>query len=260
MYESTGFDVNVLSGEEEAKFVYLGVLQFLPIWEKFVLCVDIGGGSTEFVIGREGKVVYCVSLKLGHVSLSERFGVGVGEMREFVRSVVERSGLVEEVKRFGFDVAVGSCGTIRAIEKAVFKGYCEGFVDDDNNVECRRDWRLSREDLKNVVERLCCGDEVERCRTEKYFKRRSDSIVAGAVLLEEIFGLIGIDEMEVSGYGLGEGVIAERLGEVLEGHDLSANARWRSVERLALRFNGKKRIKSAHQCASIARVVMNFSL
>ncbi|KAI9185706.1 hypothetical protein LWI28_009955 [Acer negundo] len=258
--EKAGFEVDVLSGQDEARFAYLGVLQFLPVFEKLVLCVDIGGGSTEFVIGKEGKIVFCESLKLGHVSLSEKFVTSGGEfdilkMRECVRMVVEESGLVEKVKRCGFEVAVGSSGTIRAIEKAVFKGYCQYFVDNVGVLgDCKRDWRLSRVDLKGVVERLLCrGAEGERVRRDRFFKSRSEFIVAGAVLLEEIFGLLGIEEMEVSGYGLGEGVIAERLGKVFDGYDLNANARWRSVVRLAMRFNGKMRIKSAAQCASIAK-------
>ncbi|KAL5783825.1 hypothetical protein ACOSP7_008854 [Xanthoceras sorbifolium] len=260
--EKTGFEVDVLSGEEEAKFVYLGVLQFLPVFEKLVLCVDIGGGSTEFVIGRGGKIVFCVSLKLGHVSLSEKFvtcggGFEVLKMRECVKMVVEGSGLVEKVKRCGFEVAVGSSGTIRAIEKAVFKGYCQSFADNVAVLgDCKRDWRLSRGELRGVVERLCCGaEEEESVGRERFFKGRSEFIVAGAVLLEEIFGLLGIEEMEVSGYGLGEGVIAERLVKVFDGYDLNANARWRSVVRLATRFSGKKRIKSAAQFASIAKDV-----
>ncbi|KAJ9557381.1 hypothetical protein OSB04_011995 [Centaurea solstitialis] len=59
--------------------------------------------------------------------------------------------------------------------------------------------------------------------------------------------------MEVSGYALGEGVIAEKLAEVYDGFDLNANARWRSVLRLASRFNNKKRMTSAASCASIAQ-------
>lgn len=83
---------------------------------------------------------------------------------------------------------------------------------------------------------------------------RSEFIVAGAVLLDEIFELLGIEEMEVSGYGLGEGVVADSLAKVFDGYDLNANARWRSVVRLAMRFNNKKRVKAGAQCASIAKV------
>ncbi|GAY54397.1 hypothetical protein CUMW_156410 [Citrus unshiu] len=153
-------------------------------------------------------------------------------MREYVRMVILEFGLVEKVKEGGFEVAVGSSGTIRAIEKAVVSEGTEGHF-----------------------ERLCCGGdgEVERVRRERFFKRRSEFIVAGAVLLDEIFELLGIEEMEVSGYGLGEGIVADSLAKVFDGYDLNANARWRSVVRLAMRFNNKKRVKAGAQCASIAK-------
>ncbi|XP_022719506.1 uncharacterized protein LOC111277363 isoform X4 [Durio zibethinus] len=257
--ETTGFDVEVLSGEEEARFSYLGALQFLPVFDNSVLNIDIGGGSTEFAIGSRGKVDFCLSLKLGHVTLTQQ-GFGgeeterVWNMRKYIRNVIKESGLVEKVKNFGFEVAVGSSGTIRAIEKAVFKGYGLDFVDNEALFrECKRDWRFNREELKSVVERLCKG-EGQKVRRDGFFKRRSESIVAGGVLLEEIFDLLGIKEMLVSGYGLREGVIADTLAKVFDdGYDLNANARFRSLLRLAKRFNGKRKTTSAAECASIAR-------
>jgi exopolyphosphatase/pppGpp-phosphohydrolase len=62
----------ILSGKEEACLIYLGILQALPVFEKTVLTVDIGGGSTEFVVGKAGEPLYATSLKLGHVRLTEQ--------------------------------------------------------------------------------------------------------------------------------------------------------------------------------------------
>lgn len=252
----------MLSGEEEARLVYLGVLQFLSVFGKSVLVIDIGGGSTEFVVGKEGKVSFGASLKLGHVSLTDKFVKNglVGQMREYVRLVIRESGVVEKIKECGFEMVVGCSGTVRAIEKAVFCGYAKSDVFENDNVvlfgECKRDWawRFTREELRGVVERICEGGEKEKVRRDGMFKSRSEFIVAGAVLLEEIFEVIGIEEMEVSGYALGEGVIAESLAKVYGNYDLNANARWRSVVWLATRFNSKKRMRAAAQCAGIAKV------
>uniref|UniRef100_A0A2N9IVC7 Uncharacterized protein n=1 Tax=Fagus sylvatica TaxID=28930 RepID=A0A2N9IVC7_FAGSY len=236
--EKIGLEVEVLSGEEEARLVYLGALQSLPVYDKLVLVIDIGGGSTEFVVGKEGKVCFGASLKLGHVSLTEKFVKNglVGDMREFIRLVIQESGVVERIKEFGvenLEMVVGCSGTIRAVEKAVFYGYAK------------------------VVERLCDdgGGKREKVRRDRFFKRRSEFIVAGAVLLEEIFEVVGIEKMEVSGYALGEGVIAESLSKVYGGYNLNANVRWRSVMQLAMRFNSKKSMRIAAQCAGIAKVI-----
>ncbi|XP_057961382.1 uncharacterized protein LOC131153227 [Malania oleifera] len=307
--DELGFEVDILSGEEEGRLVYLGVLQFLPVFHKSVLIVDIGGGSTEFVIGKEGKVVYVKSLKLGHVCLTEGFlkkdgilefesrrglgnheiselgrvylsesepgslskGVlendgisksgdaeidGISRMRRHIRMVIQESGLIEKVKEVGFEMAIGSSGTVRAIEKASFSGYARGMADDFLLFgEFKRDWKFTRGELESLVQRLCNGGGEEKVRREGFFKRRSEFIVAGAVLLEEIFEMLDIEEMEVSGYALGEGIIAESLALVCDNYDLNANARWHSVVSLATRFNGKKRMKVAASCAGIAKEI-----
>lgn len=244
----------MISGEEEARLIYKGVLQFHPVFNKTVLNIDIGGGSTEFVIGREGKAIYANSLRLGHVGLTEEFVEKneIGKMREHVRTVILQSGIVERIGEIGFEVVTGSSGTIRAIENVVFNGHCAGLVGEGYKL----DWRFRRVELGDVVGKLSGerGGVGEKGQREGFSKRRSEFIVAGAVLLEEIFGMLGIEEMEVSGYALGEGVVAELLAGVLGGDfDLNGNLRWRSVVRLAARFNDKKRMKSGALCAGIAK-------
>ncbi|KAF4389794.1 hypothetical protein F8388_009927 [Cannabis sativa] len=264
--EKIGLRIDILPGEEEARLAYLGTLQFFPLYEKLVLCVDIGGGSTEFVVGKKGNVIFAASLNLGHVTLTQKFGESVEEqvskMREYIRLVIGKSGLIENIKRFGFEVVVGSSGTIQAVEKAVFYGYSNGSCVLDHTVvvngDGKRDWRLSKEEIRSVVKRLCGGGggEKENGMREKLFKRRCEFIVAGAVLLEEIFEALGIEKMEVSGFALAEGVVAEVLGKVCgEGYDMNANNRRRSVLQLASRFNGKKRMIAAAQCACIANEI-----
>ncbi|KAK2977712.1 hypothetical protein RJ640_013730 [Escallonia rubra] len=261
IFETLGLQIDVLSGQEEARLIYLGILQFHPVHDSTVLTIDIGGGSTEFVIGKKGNVLFATSLKLGHVTLTQQFvnNNEIEAMRQHIRGVLKESGLIEKVSEYGFDTAIGSSGTIRAIEKAVLFGYKRDLANLGDGEELfagyRRDWRFSREELGGLVEKLC-GEEERDSRREGFFKRRSEFIVAGAVLLEEILGTLGVEELEVSGYALGEGVIAEKLAEVFDGYDWSANARWRSVVRLATRFNNKKRMKTAAICAGIAKVLV----
>ncbi|XVE63110.1 hypothetical protein DITRI_Ditri06bG0173400 [Diplodiscus trichospermus] len=253
--QTTGFNVEVLSGEQEARFSYLGALQTLPVFYHSVLNVDIGGGSTELAIGSRGNVYFSSSLKLGHVTLTQqnfchKEDERVINLRKHARKVIKQSGLIEKVKNFGFEVAVGSSGTVRAIEKAISKGYGLNFTDHNEAFlrECKRDRKFSREELKNVIERLCKGGEKHKAKRDGFFKKRSETITAGGVLLEEIFDLFGIKEMLVSGYALREGVIADTLGKVLaddHGYDLNANARFQSLLRLATWFNGENKIASA---------------
>uniref|UniRef100_A0A3Q7ENW8 Uncharacterized protein n=1 Tax=Solanum lycopersicum TaxID=4081 RepID=A0A3Q7ENW8_SOLLC len=253
--ETLGLKVDVLSGLEEARLIYKGILQFHPVHDRTVLTIDIGGGSTEFVIGKEGQILFSISLALGHVTLTQKFPE-VTEMREHIKVIIRASGLNEKVKHYNIDKVIGSSGTIKNIEKAIFRGYVSNM---EGNVGIskgsRRDWSFTMDELKGLVERL--SEEERRIggkvRTQGFFKKRSAFIVAGAVLLEEIFEDLKIEEMEVSGYALGEGVIAEKLGEVFDNYDPRANARWRSVTRLATRFNNKQHMKSAALCFSVAK-------
>ncbi|KAK6119031.1 hypothetical protein DH2020_047220 [Rehmannia glutinosa] len=226
--ESLGLNVEIISGAEEARLIYLGVLQFFPVFTSTVLTIDIGGGSTEFTVGFKGNVLFSKSLRLGHVTLTQEFS-DIVKMREHIRHELETSGLIEKINEFKLDVVIGSSGTIKAIEKAVCKGYALKVEENVGVFEefVKREWRFTRHELRSLVERT--------------------------VLLDEIFDTLAIEEIEVSGYALGEGVITEMLGHVCEGFDLNANARWRSVFRLASRFNNKKRMKTSTTCLGIAR-------
>jgi hypothetical protein len=68
-----GIEVEIISGFEEARLIYLGVLQALPIFDKKILLIDIGGGSTEFLIGKAGEMIEANSLKLGAIRLTDQF-------------------------------------------------------------------------------------------------------------------------------------------------------------------------------------------
>ncbi|KAL8545493.1 hypothetical protein ACS0TY_005586 [Phlomoides rotata] len=260
--ETLGLRVEVISGAEEARLIYLGVLQFIPVFSSTVLTIDIGGGSTEFTVGHKGKVLYSKSLRLGHVTLTAKFTnaakmADVAKMREHIRNELETSGLIKEINKYKLDGVIGSSGTIKAIEKAVCKGYANKVEENVGVLEefVNRDWRFTRGELGILVESLC-DDEMEgRLKRKEFFERRAPFILAGTILLDEIFERLGIEEIEVSGYALAEGVIAEMIGDVLKGLDLNANARWRLVIKLASRFNNKKRMKAAMMCADIAREV-----
>ncbi|EYU37257.1 hypothetical protein MIMGU_mgv1a003722mg [Erythranthe guttata] len=237
--EALGLNVEVISGEEEARLIYLGILQFFPVFTSTVLTIDIGGGSTEFTVGLNGNVLFSKSLRLGHVTLTQQFS-DVTKMREHIRSELEASDLIGKINDFKIDAVIGSSGTIRAIEKAVCKGYARKIEENVGVFEefTKREWRFTRHELRCLVERL-------------YDEERT-------VLLDEVFEKLAIEEIEVSEYALGEGVITEMLGHAFQGFDLNANARWRSVFKLAMRFNNKKRMKAATMCATIARVFIEF--
>ena len=108
-------------GAEEARLIHLGVLQAVPVFDRRLLLVDIGGGSTELLIGEKGETLAARSFKLGAVRLTDRFfperrrrpPKQVAACREYVRGIL--SHFQREVDEHGFDVAVASSGTAEAV-------------------------------------------------------------------------------------------------------------------------------------------------
>ena len=117
VFKRTGISIEVVSGYEEARLIYLGVLQALDIFDKRILLIDIGGGSTEFLIGEKGQVKYANSIKLGAVRLTEKFfGDGkfkkesIDNARLHVRSII--NPIVRNLKEEKYECVIGTSGTI----------------------------------------------------------------------------------------------------------------------------------------------------
>lgn len=207
----TGIRVEIASGVEEARLIHLGVLQALPVFKKRHLMMDIGGGSTEFLLGQERNVLFNNSLKLGAVRLTEKFFKNgkassdtVAECRHYVRGIlnpVER-GLEE----FRFDVAIGSSGTITNLAQiiSVAKG--------NNPDMAMNGFSFSRKELSKAVDTVLeCSSTEERSRIPGLDPARADIIVAGAVILDEIFDALGLKTMTISDFALREGIILDTI-------------------------------------------------
>lgn len=278
VHDSTGVEVEVLSGREEACLIYLGILQALPVFNSTVLTIDIGGGSTEFVIGREGKPIFATSLKLGHIRLTERF-VGseplqrerVEEMRRFVRVALADSGVLEIVRSTKFEVAIGSSGTIEALEAMIqhskettaAAAAMPGALPPSQGVAHKhgmsfKERKFGLEELSAVVKRVVKAKTPEqRAKLGGLPEKRADVIVGGAVLLEEIFLAMGIQEMLVSPYALREGVIVDTLMHTCASYTPTPNLRRASVRHLAQKFNIDRRMQSALHSAELAEQLLD---
>ena len=120
-----GVEIEVISGVEEARLIHLGVLQAVPVFDQRLLLVDIGGGSTELLIGERGETLAARSFKLGAVRLTDRFfpgGVRRPEGGHAVPGVRPRRSSATSSARsteHGFDVAVASSGTAEAVARMV---------------------------------------------------------------------------------------------------------------------------------------------
>jgi exopolyphosphatase / guanosine-5'-triphosphate,3'-diphosphate pyrophosphatase len=230
-----GVEIEIISGLEEARLIHLGILQAVPVFDERVLIVDIGGGSTEILIGEGGETLAARSFKLGAVRLTDRFFPGgdvdpdaVAACREYIRSVLTH--FEREADEYGFDVAVASSGTAEAIARMAHAERGSPAMRTFNCFEFRRD------ELATVVERLCAARTPgQRAKIPGLDSGRADIAPAGALILDEIAERFGADAFTFSEGALRDGVLldtVERISGNLEGRSHLRDVARRSVRQL----------------------------
>jgi exopolyphosphatase/guanosine-5'-triphosphate,3'-diphosphate pyrophosphatase len=209
----TGVEIEVISGVEEARLIHLGVLQALPVYDQRLLLVDIGGGSTEILVGEGSKVIGARSTKLGAIRLTERFfadpnkkvtGKAMKKCRSFVANNL--AAVAHDLAPYGHDIAIGSSGTIGAIASMIAARRDEN-PNDVNGVA------FTADELERLVDDLAGTTVEDRRGFPGLDAKRTDIIVGGAVLLSGVFEALGVESMTVSGYALREGVLFDRFAD-----------------------------------------------
>ena len=209
---SSGRQVRVISGEEEARLTLLGVTQGLPDLKGHFLLFDIGGGSTEFVLSRAGRAPTAVSVKLGVVELAERFmDQGPVDHTRYDAMAAEvgarlAAGLTEPILRHGAPALVGSAGTVTTL--AALDLGLESY--DPARVHGHR---LTRVVVAGLVARLAALSLAERAALPCLEPGRADLIVPGSAICLEALDKLGFDALVVSDRGLREGILCEILAE-----------------------------------------------
>ena len=207
--DEAGVEVEVISGFEEARLIHLGVLQAVPVFDQRLLVCDIGGGSTELLVGWRGESLAVRSLKMGAIRMTQRFfdaekvpSGAVDSCRRYVRANLAAFG--REVRRLGFEVAVGSSGTTATVSAMALARKEEAAPKTWNN------FVLSRSDLKSVIKSLVKASSSEaRAKLPGMDPKRADIILGGAIILEQVFDEFEIPEMVFSDYALREGVLLD---------------------------------------------------
>lgn len=199
----TGFEVQVISGEEEALCTFLGVNLVIQNQTEPMLVIDIGGGSTEF-IGAEGDSPnFLLSTELGVVHLTEKHLKSDPPTPEELKSL--RLAIDKVVKPIGYHfppkgLLVGTAGSITTL--AAIDQKMTAY--DPKKIN---GYPLSRASLERIFKELCVMPLEERRKTLGLEKGREDIILTGALILLAVMELFGYDPVYVSDYGLREGIL-----------------------------------------------------
>jgi exopolyphosphatase / guanosine-5'-triphosphate,3'-diphosphate pyrophosphatase len=229
-------DIEVISGLEEARLIHLGVLQAVPAFEQRLILVDIGGGSTEVLVGERGETLAARSFKLGAVRLTDRFFAGgtttthsVNDCRSYIRSIV--ATFEREVEDLGFDVAIASSGTAETIARMIHA------TRDDTALHTFNRFEFTVAEVQSIAESLAKKrTSDDRRSTPGLDPARADIIVAGVLVLEGVADIFGIKNFVFSEAALREGVLLDTIARLQGGaiHHLRDVSR-RSIRALAER-------------------------
>lgn len=234
-----GFPIDVIAGREEARLIYQGVAHMLPQSDDRRLVVDIGGRSTEMIVGQGLEARAMESYRVGSVAWSMKYfpdGQFTGKAFELAE-IAAKAVLEDAVNTYSagnWDLAYGSSGTIGAVSDVLAaSGWPAGVVTSEG-----LDW---------LLERLLKAQSADRLKLDGMKDDRRAVIGGGVSVLRAVFKLLDIDRMEAAQGALRHGVLHDLIDRQQERTDLRST----SVQRLATRFGA-----DASQAMRVARVAM----
>jgi exopolyphosphatase/guanosine-5'-triphosphate,3'-diphosphate pyrophosphatase len=201
-----GFPIEVIAGREEARLIYMGVAHSMPPSTDNRLVVDIGGGSTEFIVGKGLEPLLTESLYMGCVSYTlGYFPEGRVEKSRMKKAELaarqELSGMVREYRERGWEQAVGSSGTARAMETILREN---GFAEEG----------ITRDGLEELKDLLLKHERADHDRIPGLRKDRAAVLPGGVAIMLAVFEELGIERMAVAEGSLRHGVLYDLLGRV----------------------------------------------
>jgi exopolyphosphatase/guanosine-5'-triphosphate,3'-diphosphate pyrophosphatase len=239
-----GHPIEVISGVEEARLIYLGVAHSLASDRSRRLVIDIGGGSTELIIGEDFTSQYLESLHIGCVSMSQRFfGNGVINSRMLRHAEIAAQLEVEPLqKRFqknNWQVALGASGTIRAINKIVHN---EGWAD----------YGITLPSLEKLIHAMQDAGHINNLKLNGLDAERAPVFPGGVMILYAAFKTLQIDVMRVSDGALREGLIHDLLGRIHH-EDIRAKSATALAQRYHVDMEQVARVQAtARRCLEMA--------
>ena len=232
-----GHPIQIVSGYEEARLIYLGVAHSIADDDARRLVMDIGGGSTEFIIGEHFVPREMASLHMGCVSATrQHFADGEITAARLRRAEIaarrELEPIADGYRRLGWERAIGASGTIRAIERCLrANGWSDNGIDPDG--------------LERLRRALLKAGHVDRLKLEGVNADRAEVLPGGFAVLLGAFRQLGLSRMEAADGALREGLLFDLIGRIR--HE---DVRGASVLAMARRYHADS--DQARRVASLA--------
>ena len=206
----------IISGQEEARLIFLAVRNAIVLDDRTALVIDIGGGSTEVVVGNRQEVLFGTSLKLGVLRLLDMFE-DEGTVGEEARGVLESHirflarQAVTRAKQAGFTQVIGTSGTIRTLGEAAYLANHKSSLQSVNAEVVR----LS--ELQALTDQLIDIKSSKRAKIEGISEKRTDAIHLGGILLVQLLKMAEVDEITLCDASLREGMVIDYIERHFQG-------------------------------------------
>lgn len=207
IYKKTGIKVRVISGEEEARLIFLGASSGMDLVnDRRVLAIDIGGGSAEIVLGNSHKLDYEESFQLGVARLKDRFFKNDPPKKDEIhnlKSYIQGKFLdeVEKVRKHRYSIVIGTGGTLINLASLVYERR-EG-----RRLKLRGYFELRKKDLSKLNDKLIHLSSKKINKMPGIDKKRADIITVGGILTEAFLSLFKAERILVADKGIREGMI-----------------------------------------------------
>lgn len=210
IHELTGINVDIISGDQEAQYIYEGVKAALGLGDDNALIIDIGGGSVEFIIGNHDKVFWKQSFEIGAQRLLEKFQKHDPILEEEITQLDQHfdqnlTQLFDALKKYPTSIMVGSSGTFDTLSDI----FCEQHEIHKSPDEIETP--LSLEGFYQIYHTLLVRNRDERMNIAGMIELRVDMIVVACCLIRYILEHNHFNRIRVSTYSLKEGVLASLI-------------------------------------------------
>jgi exopolyphosphatase/guanosine-5'-triphosphate,3'-diphosphate pyrophosphatase len=207
-------DVRVISGQEEARLIYLGVSSGIHLGDRQAFFIDIGGGSTEIAVGGEQNYHYLESFKLGAIRLSNLYlsdnlsdPVSTDrykKIQQHVKDAIIHS--VKKIRQQKIDLSIGSSGSIMNLAEIAQKTFHQNGNSEENV--------LLYKDLRKVIDLLCSLPLEQRRKIPGMNPERADIIISGAAILDLFMKELALDSIAITSRGLQDGLLVDYLSRM----------------------------------------------
>jgi exopolyphosphatase/guanosine-5'-triphosphate,3'-diphosphate pyrophosphatase len=204
-------DLRIISGKEEARLIYLGVSRNMRLDGQKVFVIDIGGGSTEIIVGDQRNYKFLDTMKLGAIRLTTLFfknqpvnqvSTGVyNKIRDYVRNTAVHA--IKKLNRYRIDLAVGTSGTIMNLAQIAARQFFNRPLEPDDSV--------SYPQIKQVIKNLCSLSLTQRRKVPGINPDRADIIIAGSAIIDVMMQELKLQRIYVSDRSLRDGLLVNYL-------------------------------------------------